>query len=551
MRRFLNHKILLAGLCIPLLAGGCYRDEGNYDYRDSAKVTFTNGIASDYTFTVDTPFELEAPVKFSKEVENIDESFAIEWYMNREMVYTGRVLKYSFSRGGAYELVIKVINRETGETYISDKISINAKNNFDWGWMVLSDMGDGKSTLSFITPDLKVSHHIDRDLVEGGLGEDPRSIHYYYVLGSIPGVYVAGLPKIIINQGSGSVTLDGNSLQKDMWLADEFEGGKEPDDLHLTDFAFKVKYYALCSREGDVYIRGVGYDNHEIPYYGKYPAMPCHFEGGSRITHFAPFHNVTYWCADEENCILYDEQHGRFIAIVDAYGWDAVYRPDIVYLKTYDRELEIPSGVLRVDNMGAGTRCLAFGAYEKKDVDPLTGGLSFWSDYLSIIDVNGTGNYQIHEFAVRELTSRSHLISATDQYPFSGAGVLNARSIIRMSSNFEKNPYLYFTDGGRNLYVYSTQLKTHLLAYSAESRITGIYPSPIVCEFYGYGGNSPEPNFRLAVAQELGDIAIVDVSKANMVRLFEGFHPELELKTCSGFGDVKGVVWCTNWKGEY
>jgi hypothetical protein len=36
-----------------------------------------------------------------------------------------------------------------------------------------------------------------------------------------------------------------------------------------------------------------------------------------------------------------------------------------------------------------------------------------------------------------------------------------------------------------------------------------------------------------------------------MVRLFEGFAPDLELKTFSGFGDVKGMVWCTNYEGEY
>ena len=36
-----------------------------------------------------------------------------------------------------------------------------------------------------------------------------------------------------------------------------------------------------------------------------------------------------------------------------------------------------------------------------------------------------------------------------------------------------------------------------------------------------------------------------------MVRLFEGFAPDLELQTFSGFGDVKGVVWCTNYEGEY
>lgn len=65
------------------------------------------------------------------------------------------------------------------------------------------------------------------------------------------------------------------------------------------------------------------------------------------------------------------------------------------------------------------------------------------------------------------------------------------------------------------------------------------------------GGNSTDPNFRLALSQENGDIAIIDVNTSQMVRLFEGFVPDLELKTFSGFGDVKGMVWCTNYEGEY
>ena len=259
---------------------------------------------------------------------------------------------------------------------------------------------------------------------------------------------------------------------------------------------------------------------------------------------------VGFQLADEERCILYDEQNARFIGITHYPQWGAVYTPAIVYFKTYDQDLEVPSGVLRVNNMGAGTRCLAIGAYEKKDVAS-NGGLTFWSNYVSLIDVQGTGNYDLHEFAVKDMDNNSHLITGTDQYGFSGSSLLTPQSVIKMSSNFEKNPYFYFTDGDKNLYIYSMQMRSHMLAYTAGSRITGISGSPVVCEFYGYGGNSTDPNFRLALSQENGDIAIIDVNTSQMVRLFEGFAPDLELKTFSGFGDVKGMVWCTNYEGEY
>ena len=470
--------ILFISILQLLVITGCYDDLGNYGYTNSTKVSFVNSASSDYTFMVGDLFEMDAPVNFSTDIGNVDELFTVQWYLNRELIYTGYHLKYQFEKGGTYELILKVINKETNETYISNKYTLTGKNSFDWGWMILSDKGDGKSALSFINPAFRVTHNVE-STIEGGLGTDPQGIYYYYVLGSISGSYVSGLPKVLINQGSGSVTLDGNSLQKDMWLADEFENRKEPDDLKIMDLAFKEEYYVICSEQGEVYIRAVGTDNKAIPYYGKYGAMPYEFEGGSRITCFAPFHNVTYWCADEERCILYDEQNARFIGITHYPQWGAVYTPAIVYFKTYDQDLEVPSGVLRVNNMGAGTHCLAIGAYEKKDVAS-NGGLTFWSNYVSLIDVH-----------------------------------------------------------------------SHMLAYTAGSRITGISGSPVVCEFYGYGGNSTDPNFRLALSQENGDIAIIDVNTSQMVRLFEGFAPDLELKTFSGFGDVKGMVWCTNYEGEY
>ena len=116
--------------------------------------------------------------------------------------------------------------------------------------------------------------------------------------------------------------------------------------------------------------------------------------------------------------------------------------------------------------------------------------------------MQGTGNYDLHEFAVKDMDNNSHLITGTDQYGFSGSSLLTPQSVIKMSSNFEKNPYFYFTDGDKNLYIYSMQMRSHMLAYTAGSRITGISGSPVVCEFYGYGGNSTDPNFRLALSQE-------------------------------------------------
>jgi len=36
-----------------------------------------------------------------------------------------------------------------------------------------------------------------------------------------------------------------------------------------------------------------------------------------------------------------------------------------------------------------------------------------------------------------------------------------------------------------------------------------------------------------------------------MVRLFEGFSADVKIDELSGFGDIKSVVWATNYEGEY
>ncbi len=541
--------LALAGLSSSLLTS-CYKDLGTYAYTKSVQVEFGNAATTSYSFIAGEDFEIDAPIKLSEEIEDVDKEFIIEWYMDRKLINTGYHLKYNIENGGAYELIIKVSNRRTGEVFIMDRpLTINIKNSFEWGWMILSDMGDGKSSLSFITPEFKCFHNISRS-IEGGLGTGPKGISYYYVLGSIPGSYVSGLPKIIINQASGSITLDGNSLKKDMALSDEFENGEEPEKLEIAAFAFKIKYYAIFSKEGKVYIRGVGYDNHSIPYYGRYTSSPYEFDGGAKISCVSTFHNNTFHCFDEKNCLLYDSMHGRFLCITDS-GYGKPYFPSIVYLRTYDQNLTIPSGVLRVDNMGVNTKCLGIGAFENVDVEGEYHALVMWSNYISLIDVNGTGDYQIFEFSVRNMSKKTHLITSTQQYPFSGASIMRDESIVCMSSNFSKNPYFYFTDGDKNLYAYNMKSHTHALVYEAKGRIVKINGSPVVSEFSEYGGHSTSANFRLALAQEGGGISIIDVSPIVMESIFSGILRKAELRYFDGFGDVKGIVWCTNYQGEY
>lgn len=553
-----KYLIHILSIALALALVSCIEDKSRYDYREANDVTFKS-VLEGYAFTRGEEAEIVAPVEFSvvySDESRIDEDFDIGWYTDAGRFATGYRIKYTFETVGGFSIYLKVENRSTGETYVSDAYTANSKSSFGWGWFVLSADSQDNSCLSFISPvSLRVDSGLEND-IDGGLGTDPKRLFHYYVDGSIPDSYISGLPKLIVNQGSGTLTLDGNSLQPDKWMRDEFETGTEPEeDFTMSSFAWKGNYYLILTESGNVYLRCMQKSSSitSIPYYNTYSAMPYTFDGGMEVGAFQPFHNVTYWTADEDNVVLYDQRNSRFVAFVPGSYGDTYeeYCPKVVYFSYYDADGEFDPSVPKVNEMGAGTKCLGIGAYEKVYKDPEYGALDFYSDYVALMDYGGTGNCYVYQFTVNPMGSSNHLVTANVHTAFSGSALLTENSVVRMSSNFEKNPYFYFTDGGNNLYVYSMEAQSHHLLYTASSRITEICPSPVVCEFSKYGGNSATPNFRLAVAQEGGKIGIVDVSSSKMVRLFEGFDVNVDLGGLSGFGDIRSVVWATNYQGEY
>lgn len=551
----MKDKIILPLLCLVMCVS-CIEDKSRYDYRTANEITWLS-VLEGFSFTSGEMAEIVAPLEFSEPFENeadIDEAFEIGWYLDGELFATGYRIKYSFEKIGGFSLVLKAVNKATGETYISDKYVLESKSSFGWGWLVLSEREEGASSLSVISPlNMNAAHRLE-GLVDGELGKGPKSLWYYYVLGSIPGSYISGLPKIVVNQASGTVTLDGTTLQKDMWMRDEFEAGTEPeDDFTMTGFAWKGSYYLIQTAEGKVYMRCMPKSNTDIPYYGSYSSMPYSFESGADITCFQGFQNVTYWTSSEDMALMYDSLNSRFLAFCSGgYGSSyEAYSPKVIYFSYYDSDTAFDPSVRRVDDMGEGTRCLAAGAYEKVATDPSSYGVDFYPSYVALVDMFGSGDHYVYGFTVNPIGTSNHVITENTQVPFSGSSLLTPSSVVRMSSNFEKYPYFFFTDGDRKLYIYSMAAGGHALAYTAPARITHLCQSPVVCEFNKYGGNSTEPNGRLAVALENGSVEILDVQDSKMVRLFEGLAPDLHMKSISGFGDIKDLVWATNYEGEY
>ena len=236
-------KNIITVVCAILAMTSCIEDLSQYEYLQTNKVTFDSFLDHDYTWTSGDEVELVAPITFSQPYENeadIDKDFEINWYVNADLLAQGYRIKYIVDKVGAFSIALKVVNRTTGETYVSDIFRANAKSSFGWGWVVLSEREQEASSLSFISPlGLFATHKLESNIPDG-LGTGPKNIYHYYVLGSIPDVYISGLSKVIVNQKSGTVTLDGDSYQKDKWMRDEFASGTEPvADFTMAGFAWK------------------------------------------------------------------------------------------------------------------------------------------------------------------------------------------------------------------------------------------------------------------------------------------------------------------------
>ena len=110
-------EIILAVL-VSVAAVSCIEDKSRYDYRQTNKVTFLS-VLEGFSSTFGEETEYTAPIEFSEPFENedeIDEEFDIQWYIGEELVASGYRIRYTFSAVGGFSLVLKVVNRETGET---------------------------------------------------------------------------------------------------------------------------------------------------------------------------------------------------------------------------------------------------------------------------------------------------------------------------------------------------------------------------------------------------------------------------------------------------
>ena len=133
-----------------LMASGCYKDKGNYDYTDIKRVEIQFDKISSYTITQGDVLEVN-PIYPDFVLANPD-NYEFTWYLNDETRPEWNTMNFKWQINDLMErgnLVIEVRDKSTDVKYMNRAmVTVNGVYTNYYSWMILSDDG-GKSKLSF------------------------------------------------------------------------------------------------------------------------------------------------------------------------------------------------------------------------------------------------------------------------------------------------------------------------------------------------------------------------------------------------------------------
>ncbi|ULT40432.1 PKD-like family lipoprotein [Niabella defluvii] len=162
------HALLLLLL---LVFAGCYKDQGNYDYKKINEISVTDAAAAQRIF-INQGDTLRLNPAVSQTIPSGDLSYAWFMYNNspnssyamprdtiaRTPNLVFRVTGDLFVLGENYRVTVKVTDNKTGISAVR-QYDITVANKYAQGWMFLEEKGTG-ADLSMILPDNSVEHNI-------------------------------------------------------------------------------------------------------------------------------------------------------------------------------------------------------------------------------------------------------------------------------------------------------------------------------------------------------------------------------------------------------
>ncbi|MDH7459951.1 PKD-like family lipoprotein [Chitinophagaceae bacterium 26-R-25] len=214
--------------------GGCYKDNGNYDYKAINDLTISYAQGTSQALQVNYEDTLKVQPAIVQSLGKDESGLSFEWsvwnssqgqapnaavtVLSNDRNLALKVV-YPFAIGSQYTLVYKVTVKETGvSTYL--KYIVTVTNRFSQGWVLLEDVG-GNTDYSMILLDNTVVHNL-----YAGLNGAPMA-------GKPKGMYISTFP----------VTDDISVPSRKMYLFSESDGA-ELDYIKMSrKFALPALFY--------------------------------------------------------------------------------------------------------------------------------------------------------------------------------------------------------------------------------------------------------------------------------------------------------------------
>lgn len=259
-------KIYIAFLLfIAATTLGCYEDKGNYDYKDINELVISFGDKFNYTINFGEDLEIEP--EFNFDIAENSPRYTYTWYVDGETRPEWNKRNFSWTVDKVIKnkyVSLEVADLQMGIVYMNQS-SLNVIGIYEneYSWMILSDV-DGKSRLSYfscleydedkgIFKDVKFYDDVYTSVNGEELGSGPIAIQEHFRQQENWQDEIIG--NVCIFQESGAVDLNGESFEKEIALAEAFDGGKYPDGAVIYPGTFMDRVDIVSDQKGRLYSR--------------------------------------------------------------------------------------------------------------------------------------------------------------------------------------------------------------------------------------------------------------------------------------------------------
>lgn len=260
------HITLLFAIIMQLVLVGCYKDKGNYDYKNINRITIEplrDGKILTYGDVVNIK-----PILTFEDSENIsEEHLKFEWDLSglKKEEWNQRNFFWVADSIMNGDITLRITDTNNGQIY-SKRASVNIRPEFNTTGVYVLSENDGNSQVSFIKLDLDIDFQKKRVIVKSSkiykniyeerakevLGIGPIKLHQHYVRES--GSNVGN--QLLVLQDGIAIDIESKTMTKDISLNNVFIGGEYPPLVtKFKDAAFMNYADVVVDQDGKLYSR--------------------------------------------------------------------------------------------------------------------------------------------------------------------------------------------------------------------------------------------------------------------------------------------------------